>query len=68
MNESLEDAPTWQIFSRHCFRNMFERPHLNPLLDNIIKNIRMPFYQDLYKGLAKIDLELADQVTASVMY
>jgi hypothetical protein len=68
MNESLEDTPTWQIFSMHSFRVMFKRPHLNQLLDNRIKNIRMPFYQDLYKGLAKIDLELADQVTASVMY
>jgi hypothetical protein len=53
-NESLEDAPTWQIFSMHCFCVMFVRPHLNPLLDNIIKNTHMPFYQELYKGLAKV--------------
>ena len=67
--ETLEEAPTWQIFSMHLWCFKFERPHLNPLADNRIKNIRnKPFYRDLYKGLAKIDLELADQVTASVMY
>mmetsp|Transcript_11378 Transcript_11378/g.19736 ORF Transcript_11378/g.19736 Transcript_11378/m.19736 type:complete len:372 (-) Transcript_11378:324-1439(-) len=66
--EALERASSWQIFICNSWRVMFERPHLNPLTDNRIKNIHMPFYKDLYIGLAKLDLELADQVTASVMY
>jgi hypothetical protein len=66
--ETLDEASTWHIFIYNIFRVMFIRPHLNPLADNKIKNIHKPFYQDLYHCLLKIDLELADQVTASVMY
>lgn len=48
---------------------IFLGPTLNPLFNNKIKNIRKPFYRQLYQELKKIDmLDVVDEITASIMY
>ena len=42
---------------------------LNPVFNNKIKNLRNPFYRQLYQELKKIDtLNVVDELTASIMY
>ncbi len=56
------------VFRAFMFRHLFLRGVLNPLVPNLIGTIDEPFYQDLYRDLVAIDAELADHVTACVMY
>jgi hypothetical protein len=59
---------TWLVFRSFLFRHIFLRGVLNPLFPNLISTINEPFYQDLYRDLAAVDPELAEHVTACVMY
>lgn len=59
---------TWLVFRAFLFRHIFLRGVLNPLFPNLISTINEPFYQELYKDLAALDPELAEHVTACVMY
>ena len=48
---------------------MWVNPTLNPVCNNRIKNLRKPFYRQLYRELKKIDtLNVVDDMTASIMY
>lgn len=59
---------TWLVFRAFLFRHLFLRGVLNPIAPNLISTINEPFYQDLYRDLAAVDPELAEHVTACVMY
>lgn len=51
------------------FNFMWVNPTLNPVCNNRIKNLRKPFYRQLYRELKKIDtLNVVDDMTASIMY
>ncbi|XP_066271560.1 uncharacterized protein [Branchiostoma lanceolatum] len=58
----------YQAFKTNMFRVLIIRPNLNPLAPNTLRSINKPFYQDLYRELKKIDPEVAEVATASVMY
>ncbi|XP_066288867.1 uncharacterized protein [Branchiostoma lanceolatum] len=57
-----------QAFITNMFILLVVRPNLNPLAPNTIRSINKPFYQDLYRELKKIDPDVAEVVTASVMF
>ena len=59
---------TWLVFRAFLFRHIFLRGVLNPFFSNLISTIDEPFYKELYKDLAAVDPELAEHVTACVMY
>ncbi|XP_035696805.1 uncharacterized protein LOC118430202 [Branchiostoma floridae] len=59
---------TYQAFNTSVFRVLMTGPTLNPLAPNTLRSINKPFYQDLYRELKKVDPNLVDVVTASVMY
>jgi hypothetical protein len=58
----------WMVFRAFLFRHIFLRGVLNPVFPNLISSINEPFYQGLYKDLAAVDPELAEHITACVMY
>eukprot|EP00752_Nemacystus_decipiens_P015748 g14060.t1 len=48
---------------------MWAAPTLNPVYNNQIRHINKPFYRQLYRELKAIDtLNVADEITASIMY
>ncbi|CAH1268930.1 Hypp4028 [Branchiostoma lanceolatum] len=57
-----------QAFITNMFILLVVRPNLNPLAPNTIRSINKPFYQDLYRELKKIDPDVAEVVTASVIF
>ncbi|XP_078610396.1 uncharacterized protein LOC144881302 [Branchiostoma floridae x Branchiostoma japonicum] len=63
-----KDCSTYQAFNTSVFRVLITQPNLNPLAPNTLRSINKPFYQDLYRELKNIDPQMADVVTASVMY
>ncbi len=57
-----------QWFYGRLFMEFFPTPTLNIVRCNRIRYAKAEIYRLIYKDLAEIDLELANEITCSIMY
>ena len=67
--ETGEDKSWLSAFGNAMFRHCFIKPMLNPLWNNKFNSFgKDTVYRKIYEELKELNQELADVVTASVMY
>lgn len=58
-----------EVWGGALFRMSFVAPTLNPFFSNLIREFpTTTVYGKIYQDLKDLDLELADNVTASIMF
>jgi hypothetical protein len=68
-SSNLDNQGLWECFIEKNFIYTFVGPTLNPYYTNLIKDQPIgSLYYNIYIELEELNKELADQVTASIMY
>ena len=58
----------WSMYRNCILQQFWVPPIINPLWPLYIRNSREPFFQELYRDLARIDRELADMARYTITF